>query len=224
MIEEVIVETRETTKRKKQNTITKKKHATPVKSIKSRFYVENFMHNDKKIFYYSGLQSFKLLLVVFRFVFKSEKGPTGVVHQSASKGMFKKHHCLTPLNELFLTLMKLRRNFEYETLADMFLISKSAVGRIFTTWINLLYCQLADMKIFPHRETILDNAPRSFLQKYPNVIGSIDCTEFYIQTPSSLVCQSQCYSQYKGTSTLKGLIMINPNGAIIFISTLYTGI
>lgn len=190
---------------------------------KSQFLIENFKHDDNKINYYTGVRTYKIFLIIFRYTFKSEKGPIGAVHQYILKGKWKKYHKLTPINELFLTLMKLRRGFDYQTLGDMFCISKSAVGRIFISWINLLYVKLSKMNIFPHRDTILQHASPQFLKKYVNVIGSIDCTEFAIQQPSSLVRQSQCYSQYKGTNTLKGLIMINPNGAIIFISTLFTG-
>ena len=44
-----------------------------------------------------------------------------------------------------------------------------------------------------------------------------------MQTPTSLLLQSQLYSSYKSTTTLKGLIGITPYGAVSFISCLYTG-
>lgn len=203
------------------NQIRRRKHFALTR-LTSRFSVENFMYDDKEIFFYTGVQSYKLLIIIFRFVFKSEKETTmGAVHQTGKR--LRRKHKMTPLNEMFLTLIKLRRNYEYHHLAHLFLISQSAVARIFLTWVNLLYLRLADMDIFPHRDKILFHAPHNFIKKYPNVIGSIDCTEFNIQKPSSLVRQSQCYSSYKGTNTLKALIMINPNGAIIFVSTLFTG-
>jgi hypothetical protein len=37
------------------------------------------------------------------------------------------------------------------------------------------------------------------------------------------VLQSQTYSNYKSTNTLKGLIGISPSGHITFVSQLYTG-
>ena len=51
----------------------------------------------------------------------------------------------------------------------------------------------------------------------------IDCTEFKIQKPSSLNPQSQCYSDYKSCTTLKGLVGVDPRGSIIFSSMLFTG-
>lgn len=54
-------------------------------------------------------------------------------------------------------------------------------------------------------------------------IQLLDCTEIFVQTPTSLLLQSQLYSSYKSNTTLKGLIGITPHGAISFISSLYTG-
>lgn len=51
----------------------------------------------------------------------------------------------------------------------------------------------------------------------------IDCTEIFVQTPSSLLLQSQLYSSYKSNTTLKGLVGITPHGAVSFVSGLYTG-
>lgn len=80
---------------------------------------------------------------------------------------------------------------------------------------------LGCLDIWPHRNVLIGRASESMKKKYPTILGSIDCTEFVI--PSALVKQSQCYSQYKGSTTLKALIMIDPAGAIIYVSPLFTG-
>jgi hypothetical protein len=51
-----------------------------------------------------------------------------------------------------------------------------------------------------------------------------DAMEIYIQTPSSLLIQSQTDSNYKHCNTVKGLVAIDANGAIIFASSLFTGL
>ena len=63
--------------------------------------------------------------------------------------------------------------------------------------------------------------PQAFKDLYPTTRVIIDCTECYVQTPSSLLHQSQVYSFYKSNTTLKGLIGIAPHGAVIFVSSLY---
>ncbi|KAG5863559.1 hypothetical protein JTB14_021825 [Gonioctena quinquepunctata] len=83
--------------------------------------------------------------------------------------------------------------------------------------------QLNTLTSTPKREILISRASDSMKAKYPNVIGSLDCTEFFIQRPSSFLKQSQCYSNYKGATTLESLIMIEPAGAIIYASPLFTG-
>ena len=51
----------------------------------------------------------------------------------------------------------------------------------------------------------------------------VDCTELKCQTPSSLLLQSEMYSNYKSHTTVKGLIGVSPHGAVTFVSALYSG-
>lgn len=62
-----------------------------------------------------------------------------------------------------------------------------------------------------------------FKRLYPKTRVILDFKEIYVQSPSSLLLQSQSYSTYKSTTTLKGLVGIAPHGAITFVSALYTG-
>ena len=79
------------------------------------------------------------------------------------------------------------------------------------------------LKIWPHRNVIIVNMPPTFKEKYPNTVIIIDATELRIQTPSSLLRQSQSYSSYKSTNTFKSLIGVDAKGGIAFVSQLYTG-
>lgn len=65
--------------------------------------------------------------------------------------------------------------------------------------------------------------PQEFKRLYPSTRVILDCTEIFLETPSSLLLQSQLYSTYKSNTTLKGLIGIAPHGAVTFVSSLYTG-
>lgn len=62
-----------------------------------------------------------------------------------------------------------------------------------------------------------------FLKYYPKCRVIIDCTEVYIETPSSLEIAAMCWSNYKQHYTVKFLIGITPNGAISFASPVYGG-
>ena len=63
--------------------------------------------------------------------------------------------------------------------------------------------------------------PKDFKEKYPNNVCIIDCTELNIQVPSSLVKQSQSYSNYKSTNTLKSLVGVDAKG-VSSLSPSYT--
>ena len=65
--------------------------------------------------------------------------------------------------------------------------------------------------------------PVVFKEVYPTTFCIVDATELICEVPASLSLQSQCYSSYKSHTTMKGLLAVVPNGAIIFISKLFTG-
>ena len=51
----------------------------------------------------------------------------------------------------------------------------------------------------------------------------IDCTEIFIEMPSSFRSQSVTYSSYKHHNIAKALIGISPSRAVSFVSDLYAG-
>ena len=70
------------------------------------------------------------------------------------------------------------------------------MAQIFTTWVGLLSVELQ--------------------QLFTRVI--IDCTELYIQHPSSLVSQPETFSSYKHLNNFKVLVGITPGGVVSFVS------
>lgn len=132
-------------------------------------------------------------------------------------------HKLSVEDEFLLVLMRLRLGLFYEDLAVRFSITLSSVQRIIYSWISLMYIRLGSISCFPHRDVILSAMKPDFRKEYPTTMVIIDCTEIRIQTPSSLMRQSQTFSNYKSTNTLKGLIGVDSRGGIMFVSQLYTG-
>lgn len=65
--------------------------------------------------------------------------------------------------------------------------------------------------------------PESFKIEFPTCLTILDCTELKTEKPSSLKQQSQCYSDYKSSNTLKGLVVCDPRGSVLFVSDLYSG-
>ncbi len=118
--------------------------------------------------------------------------------------------------------MRLRLGLMQEHLADIFKISGSTVSRILNTWINFIYDASKKLVPWPSKEQILYNLPRAFMD-FANTQIVLDCTEIFIEKPSSHVAQWQTWSEYKHHNTLKLLIGVTPNGTVNFVSRLWGG-
>ena len=132
-------------------------------------------------------------------------------------------NCNHAIDELFLVLYRLRCNPLEKDIGDRFGLHPSSISRIVITWINFLYLKLRQLPIWPSRQTVDDTMPACFKAHYPKTRVIIDCTEIFIQMPSSFRAQSQTYSQYKSYNTAKGLVGISPSGLVTFVSHLYGG-
>ena len=113
--------------------------------------------------------------------------------------------------------------FLAEDLSVRFNIHRSSVSRKIITWANYLYFLLGSINIWPNRETILKHMPQDFKRLYPKTRIIIDCTEIFTEKPSSLALSSKTFSSYKNHSTWRVLVGIAANGAVTFISALYSG-
>jgi hypothetical protein len=126
-------------------------------------------------------------------------------------------------DQLLLTLVKLRLNFEFKHIANLFQISPQDAGALFRGWINYMYYRFGSVSIWPDREIIQMQMPEKFKADFPTTIVILDGTELKVERPSSMRSQSQCYSDYKSATTLKGLVGIDPRGSFTFISMLFSG-
>lgn len=130
---------------------------------------------------------------------------------------------LALLEQLFMTLVRLRLGLPELDLAQRFNISQSSVSRITMTWINLIYHNLKSLERFPPFHIVRKYMPEPFKTEYPNTRLIIDATEFSVERPSSLLSQATTFSAYKNTNTIKVLVGITPSGAISFVSQAYEG-
>ena len=63
----------------------------------------------------------------------------------------------------------------------------------------------------------------AYFSEFPRSVAFIDCTEIKTERPSAFDSQSQCFSDYKSSTTLKGLIATDPRGSVMFVSMLFSG-
>ena len=187
------------------------------------FQVEQIANNDDLIRFYTGFRSYSLFLLFFEFL-----GPAthqleywGDAERKTSRR--RKTRVLSPLNQYFLTLVKLRLNLRERDLAYRFGVSTAFVSKIFVTWVCFMYHQLREIDWTPSMEQVASTLPSAFQGKYSRTYSIIDATEFFLETPSDLFMQSSTWSNYKHKNTAKALIGCTPNGAVSFVSRLYVG-
>lgn len=121
-------------------------------------------------------------------------------------------------NQLFLTLMKLRCNFNYMDLSVWFGISTTTVANIFLTFLDALHNVIfvEALKIIPSRAENRRSLPKCF-KGFEECRMIIDCTEVHSANSNKSVRKID----HRGYVTLKGLVGIAPNGAVTFASSLY---
>ena len=132
---------------------------------------------------------------------------------------------LSPMNQMFVLLIRLRLGLLHQDIAYRFQVSSSYISRCVLTWIQFLYHEFNDSLrplMFPTRDVMKAELPKCF-KKYKNLRVIIDATEFFVQSPTHFEEQGNMYSSYKAKCTFKVLIGIAPKGSCVFVSNAYEG-
>ena len=124
--------------------------------------------------------------------------------------------------EFGLTLLRLMLGLFQKDLADRFNVSETTVSVVFNTWLHFMRIEPEPLICLPRKEILHQYLPNIFMELYPRTVLIIDAVEIRVESPSSLDMQSVCYSSYKSTTTMKGLVGLSPTGALGFLSKLYT--
>lgn len=129
-------------------------------------------------------------------------------------------------DQLLLCLVKLRLNLRDLDLADRFGISRVTVSNIFKTFVHALHEILYEGILLqvgiPSQLKCKGSMPQSF-QDFSSARIIIDSTEVSQDIPSDLNKNSLCYSNYKSRHTVKALVGVAPNAAMVYCSDLYPG-
>ena len=195
-----------------------------------KFCIDRFKHNTTPLKFYTGFESFDTFKVVLDYLNPAANslvywGSNTNIEKIVSTDFVKQgsERVMTVEEEFFLTLVRLRCALPTEDLTVPFNLSSSSISRILITWIDFLHSQLGMLPIWASKETVVKTMPYCFKSKYPTRRIILDCTELFIEIPTSYRSQSSTFSSYKHHNTEKVLIGISPIGAIIFVSDLYAG-
>ena len=212
----------------KRKTRTSDPCSTNGPAFQDSFVVDSVKNDDKAFKFYTGL-TFQQFLCLWDFLGDSVKKISywntnvGDLNKTPSKRPGRRRK-LTPQNELFLTLIRLRLGLLQQDLAYRFKTNTRQISTIVLTWIQLLYKQFGTIRnlMFATRDKVRKHLPKCF-KKYKNIRCIIDCTEVHVQSPGNFEAQGNQYSSYKGHTTYKFLVAIAPNGAILFVSDAFEG-
>lgn len=194
-----------------------------------RFLLARFQGCDEDIRFWTGFYSYKALMVFWDTMILPNISEINIKYygtKNAADSMGDKRgpsRQLAQIDELFMTLVKMKQGSANKDLAERFKVSDSHVSNIFITWVNIMYHVFGQVDIWMSRKKVRKTMPPCFKSLYKDVRVVIDCTEIKLEKPSDLEAQAASYSKYKGCNTLKALVGISPSGVTTFVSELYEG-
>ncbi len=167
------------------------------------------LKDDQIIHFYTGLRSSKIFFALLTYLTsawspRTPSPPTAL--------------------QFYLVLMKLRLGLTHKDLAFRFHCSCATISAIFHDWLNIMAQRFSSLIHWPSREEIKKNLPDLFRNPpFNSVRCIIDCSEVFIDRPTSLSARAMTYSNYKSHNTIKFLIGISPTGSITFLSKSWGG-
>ena len=186
--------------------------------------IEKISRNDNVCCHYTGFSTVKRMQATFDYCNPGQDGENLLMHTSKTdKIKAGRPRALTPFKGYMLTLFKLRQNFSFQHLSFLFNIGVSTCSKTFLMWISFLYLRLGMISIWPSRQILQQAMPKTMKEKFPNTKVIIDCSEIFVECPSSFHHQKMLYSSYKSHVTLKILFGIKPGGGFSFISACFVG-
>eukprot|EP00795_Rhopilema_esculentum_P007350 gene7350-13081_t len=99
--------------------------------------------------------------------------------------------------EFLLVSMKFKSDLLIQDLAYRFGVSVGLVTSILYTWIRVMSLEFRGLIKWADRSAVMRYRPDGFRKYFPKCRVIIDCTEVFIETPSSLELAAICWSQYK---------------------------
>ncbi|XP_076154962.1 uncharacterized protein LOC143138353 [Alosa pseudoharengus] len=130
---------------------------------------------------------------------------------------------LPVVDQILMTLIKLKLNLILGDIAHRFNVSTSMASIVISHWIDVMGEQFKVLIPWLPRETIRATMPLSFQRNYPRTTCIIDCAESAMQRATNHDSRSDTFSQYKSRNTVKYLVAVAPNGLIMFLSNAYAG-
>ena len=196
-----------------------------------RFSMQRFQGSDDDIRFWTGFFSYDAFAAFYRNLMEpnmgrmkywgSDNSDWDTDGEGSTKRGAKRR--LLPIDEVFLTLVKLKRGSANADIGERFNIDDRHVSRIFISVVTLMHDILTKFDIWLTRKKVKKFLPKCFQPLYKDVRVIIDCTEIRVERPSDFEVQGATYSSYKSCNTLKALVGISPSGIPTYVSDLFEG-
>ena len=137
----------------------------------TKFGLERFSTDNELTKFYTGLPTAENM--IYCFATKANENR-------------RSSHTMQIIDEMFMFLVRIKLGLFVQDLAFRFQLHISTVSRKLKTWVNYLYFLLGTQPIWPSRQEINACMPDEFKELYYSTRVILDCTEVFVQTPSSL--------------------------------------
>lgn len=126
------------------------------------------------------------------------------------------------IDEFVMVMMRLRLGLLLIDLQHRFKVSSGRISRVFTAWIKFMHSCFNELIFLPKLSVLQQRVPKCF-GNFSDTRVVLDCTELFVQTPSSLENKTTTYSHYKSHNTYKALVGISMTGVVVHVSKLWGG-
>lgn len=145
---------------------------------KHLFSFDNVKTDESLLTFYTGFPNVQTMIALYEYLDPGVNGNNIKYWLSSQDDLQKaaagnsvkqgRPRTLTPSEEFFLVVCRLRQGFAEIHLAHLFKISQSTVSRIFISWINFMYLKLGQINIWPSRRVVDESMPEAFKEMCPS--------------------------------------------------------
>ena len=164
---------------------------TAVNTSKKSAIRDFVLESPKKAKFYTGLTK-TCRDSLWEFLGKA-KSQLSIIHTQQTSGKLRTM-CIE--SQFLMTLMILRRGYDYLDVAYTYHMSKNTVARVFKTWLMFFYVKFKDIqdKMFTQKKDLMTPLPEVFCNEtLKDVRVVIDCTEIPLQNVENYKNQGNIY-------------------------------
>ena len=103
---------------------------------------KKLIKSDQKCNFYTNISSKSLFEALFKvFSPYARRSYTNNANGCSQRNNVGRKKLLSSIDEMLLTLMKIKLGLSFEDLGDLFRVSKASASRIFSCWIRAVHVQ-----------------------------------------------------------------------------------